>query len=296
MKTKFFSLFFLIALISEAQTSVYNPFPEVNASWNVHFSLSCFTGYADERYSILFSGDTLLNNQVYHKLTVPYVESFTSGVCNGIGSGYRGAIRQDSLLRKVFIVAPSDTLEQLLFDFTMQVGDTIKGFLSSAFSPEIVQSVDSVLIGSNYRTRWNINQCYNVSLIEGVGSTYGLMVPSFGCILDGPDYSISCFRQNDITLYPDANSDCQLIDHIYSINDQNKIRVFPNPSVGYFNIESNNVKEVYLFDAFGKIVSPVLFAGDTNIKVTLHQEGIFFLKLLFNDGSFQFTKIENYQN
>ena len=64
----------MLTLFANGQTSVYHPFPDSNAVWNIHFQLYCFAnGTGDENYSITISGDTLINSQTYHKLTTPYV-------------------------------------------------------------------------------------------------------------------------------------------------------------------------------------------------------------------------------
>jgi len=160
----------------------------------------CFPigGTIDSYYSVTISGDTLISSQIYHKLSTPFVQSIITGTCTPyVNSGYDGAIRQDTANRTVFYVPPSDSLEQLLYDFNMQMGDTVKGFLESFASPaDTVHSIDSVLVGTNYRKRWNINPWYNIYLIEGIGSTYGLIVPSPGFIVDFADYTLTCFTQN----------------------------------------------------------------------------------------------------
>src|SRR3990172_765971 len=72
--------------LCKAQANVYHPFPDSNAVWNIHYYLNCIsTGSAEEYYSIKTDGDTLLQNQAFHKLFISYVESIISGQCSGAG-------------------------------------------------------------------------------------------------------------------------------------------------------------------------------------------------------------------
>src|SRR5258705_7649220 len=151
MKKLLLLLATIFTLTANAQTSVYHPFPDSSAIWNFHTTqwICNFGGTIHSYYSITISGDTLISSQVYHKLLTPFVQSIIMGNCTPyIYSGYKGAIRQDTADRKVFFVPPSASNEQLLYDFNMQVGDTVKGYLESwALPSDTVQSIDSVLVG-----------------------------------------------------------------------------------------------------------------------------------------------------
>src|SRR5690554_4177613 len=183
MKKSLLILLLLFSAVSiNAQTSAFYAFPDSNAVWNFHtteFRLGsgCFI---DEQYSILMDGDSLINNIKYNKLSIPYMLSNTIG-CNEtsiVTAAYKGAVRVDSVNKKVFYVPPTKNSEELLYDFTLEVGDTIKGYLySNSSAPTIVQAIDSVVVGSNYRKRWLIDSSciYPIYIIEGIGSTFGLI-------------------------------------------------------------------------------------------------------------------------
>ncbi|MEI6684253.1 MAG: T9SS type A sorting domain-containing protein [Bacteroidota bacterium] len=237
MKNLIFFVAILTALSAKSQTNVYHPFPDSSAMWNIHYSYACMGGWSDQYYSVTISGDTVIGGVNYHKFTTPYIQSVASG-CGGMSAGYRGAVRQDVTQRKVFIVPPATVTEQLLYDFTLAAGDTVKGYTETqAYPRDVVQSIDSVMVGSSYRKRWNL-PCYDIHIIEGIGSTYGLFQFSPGCITDAPDFAISCFRQNGQTLYPDPTANCGLITSVNSpAAVDRKIRISPNPSHGSFTVE-----------------------------------------------------------
>lgn len=70
----------------------------------------------------------------------------------------------------------------------------MKGYIASfAVQTDTVQSIDSVLVGNTYLKRLIIKNCYNVHFIEGIGSVYGLLERSPGCVTDLPDYSLTYF-------------------------------------------------------------------------------------------------------
>jgi hypothetical protein len=276
MKKLLFLISALITLSSLAQQPVYFPFPESNAQWNTHM-LQMGWPPLEKNYSIIISGDTLINGLFYHKLAI----------VNPVG--YKGAIRQDTLNRKVFIIPPAANTEELLYDFTMQVGDTVKGYIENYLNTkDIVENIDTVLVGNNYRKRWKINSGYSIYFIEGIGSTYGLVEYSPGTIVDGPDFSISCFRQNSITIYPDTITNCGLITSVKPIEIQNdQLRIYPNPSNGSFTIEfdkSLDIKEIRLTDLLGKIIFQQQTENRTKIKITNLRNEIYILTIIDKDN------------
>lgn len=239
----------LSVLSAQSQTSVYHPFPDSNARWNIHMAQGmCFMGgWSDEDYSIMISGDTIIDSQIYHKLTTPWVEVVSTGGCTQQNfSGYQGAIRQDIPGKKVFFVPPSASEENLLYDFNLEVGDTVRGYLQLFYgSTDVVTEIDSVLVGDNYRKRWSVNPCYGIYLIEGIGSTFGLLAPSPGCMTDMNDYSLTCFNQDGQGVYPGPFSECLLIT---SVNNPDlaaeAVHIFPNPSNGSFTVAFDSPEEI----------------------------------------------------
>jgi len=284
-------LLFLTVFISmtyaQGQTTDYHPFPESNAVWNVNFVSGCMIGTDQEYYSITLTGDTSINSQTYHKLFIPFVQSYISGGCTVTNTaGYKGAIRQDTLAKKVFFVPPTASTEQLLYDFTLHIGDTVKGYLESwAYQPDVDISMDSVLVGNNYHKRWKINPCYNIYLIEGIGSTYGLLTLSPGCITRSRQmFPLLVSNITDKRYYPDTTSNCDLITSINTLAESsNQITIFPNPSNGSFTVDFNqslNFKEIRLTDLLGNIVLQRPTSNQTKIAIDKLQSGTYILTLI----------------
>lgn len=264
-KMKKFMLFswLLMTAFTNGQSTTYHPFPEGNATWNYIYFQQFMSmppnDYELVNYSYTFSGDTLINNLTYHKLITPFPNAYV------VGYGYRGAIRQDIVEKKVFFIPPTEISERVLYDFTMQVGDTVKGV--PYYSPrDTVQSIDSVLIGNIFRKRWLIHDNYYI--IEGIGSTCELLGIVPVAYTDGPEYNLSCYSENNKTLYPDSQTNCELINSLKFLEtNSTEIKVYPNSQKGSFTIEfvDANILEIKLIDMLGKVI----FQRPTNNMKTI---------------------------
>lgn len=220
------------------QTSVNHPLPDSGAHWNYSVTGMCqFWAFPVDSYSILIDGDTVINGNVYHKLYTPIVVHGTS--CTYELPGYKGAFRNDTLNRKVYYVPPSSPSDTLLYDFNLQAGDTIKGWLGSDISPSTVVSIDSVVVGNSYRRRWVLDN-YSVTIIDGIGSTYGLVVPFPGIwAVDFLEYRLDCYADFSGTSFPSHLSNCQLINGLTEIPDSKPaIKLLPNPAKDQFRVEA----------------------------------------------------------
>lgn len=288
MKKNLLLILTAVTFSATAQTSVYHPFPDSNSVWNYHYVLNCIQGYADEYYSLTISGDTTISAQLYHKLFIPYVQSFSTGTCEFHSVGYKGAFREDTLNRKVFFIPPSQSTEQLLYDFNMQVGDTINGYLGYFGLPSIIQSIDSILVGGTYRKRWNLT-CYGIQVIEGIGNTYGLIEYLPGCATDFPDYTLTCFSQNEQTLYPDTTTNCELITSIENVTASKILTtIFPNPFNSTATLELKNDfenAELKIYTALGNQVrQQEIISQITIIDRNKLANGIYFYQVTTDNG------------
>lgn len=284
----------LLTIQSIAQTSIYHPFPENSAIWNFHYSMYCFqNGQNDDTYSITIDGDTIINNQTYHKLVTPFIQSNSTGSCGFATSiDYNGAIREDIANKKVYYIPSSENLEQLLYDFTLEVGDTVKGYLEPDFSElDTVHSIDSVLVGNNYHKRWLINSCYDIYIIEGIGSTFGLIHKSNSCMTDLDNYSLNCFQQNGNSLYPESANNCNLITEILDIDKNENITILKNQINNSVTIEIeniSNIKEIQIIDIKGNIIYQKINPIEKRINFNNYSNGIYFLYLKDSKGNLIF--------
>ncbi len=298
---------FLLALIIcfnsilvHAQTSVYHPFPDSSASWNFTHSNICwgvfFTDQISMQVTYYIGMDTLINSSIYHTLHLPIYNMYAGPNCWPPGNytlpgGYMGAFRNDHVNKKVYIINKMDSIEQLWYDFNMQVGDTLKGYLTDC-GPfggcDTVISMDSVLVGSSYRKRWFLNANYSAYFIEGVGSTYGLIakVPANGADYDG--IVLDCFQQNGQNLYPDTLGSCPLLTSIATLpSTEMIIKIHPNPSKGIINVDlgSTKISESWtLFSLNGQVIQSEKIHSKNHFEVNGISPGFYLLTISFEDG------------
>jgi hypothetical protein len=137
--------------------------------------------------------------------------------------------------------------------------------------------------------RWYINDWYGIYYIEGIGSTYGLLENSPGYSTDADGYTIDCFMQNELTLYPDTNLFCQLITAIEVIEDvSDRVQVFPNPSKGSFFIKVDQPKDIQslqITDLVGNIVFQKEITDQNQINTENLPAGFYLLTILDSNNS-----------
>ncbi len=288
--------------ISEAQTNIYHPFPDSAAVWNFEAYKWCGVGFDNwqHNFSITTAGDTTINSISYKKLSVPIEIVISNGQCFGLGSWtipghYVGAFRQNTQSKKVYFIAPDSTTEHLLYDFNLNVGDTVKGYLESFATPkDTVISIDSVLVGSTYRKRWNINSGYNISIIEGIGSTYGLTEKSPGVLTDMSDYTITCFRQNNQTLYPDTAAICELLTALNGNHFQvDNSSVTPNPFTDRILVKTSNsdLMNLTIYNLFGEKLIQQNFNKQVEISTAVLPDGVYIYQIESKSGFIKTGKL-----
>ncbi len=285
MKVFILTILLFLKVQGFGQTSIYHPFPEGNAIWNVYHSFHCSTApppNAFEYYTYYFGGDTTIGSFNYHKImsTVGYQYS----TCMSTLTGFQGLIRQDTVAKKVYFIDRISMLEEVLYDFTLNVGDTFPNNTWYCSFGDSVTSIDSVLIGSSYRKQWNFR--YSASIVEGIGST-GDMMRVCSPVMYQDFWHLRCFSQNGQQLYPDTLDVCQALVGIdRNVYDPINVITFPNPfrdqSVFYFNNDDHRIFLLDVYDVNGRIVHSQNISKESNI---LHRNnlnsGVYFYRLSF---------------
>ncbi len=295
MKNLFF-LFLLFASITVAQAQ-YKPLPMQNAEWYQDGGialLSCPT-CTFVNYKYYTDGDTLINAQTYvkiKKVEVPNINDVS------LFPAYTGAIRQDTLNKKIYVVLTDSTTEHILYDFSLQVGDTINSVLHTltagclGFNTETIYLIDTIQVnGYDHRVFHYQGSCVGTdgSYIEGIGSEFGLLFPN---LKDIQESHLNCLKINNQSYYPYANVTCTL--PTISVNNLDQlldISIFPNPTSEILTISlpENTIESVaILFDAAGKEQLRLkVQGGDNNVDVSKLDHGIYLLQIGNSRVSFQ---------
>lgn len=226
------SLPFILTLLfgsssSTAQTA--NLWPDSNATWTVHHvtpanlliwvsptQLNLINGfnYTDITYSL--GGDTVLGGQSYRVLEHEwdgYFQSLPSAPVDTMidhapqVGGFRGGFRKSG--EQVYFWDSTDPGDHLLYDFDLQLGDTLPfSHINQNSIHPVVSLVDTVLLAGQAHRRFHLTGVgiAGTIMIEGVGSNHG-PIQHIGIGFDITN-SLICFGRNEMTLYPDTGDVC----------------------------------------------------------------------------------------
>ena len=276
----------------------FTPIPaDTTSQWRITRGSSdgtCVNAYN----SIYYVDDTLMHNgNVFYKIyeTGEFYQQVISppGPCNETyfyDGKYRGAIRTENGKTYQF----DGWEENLLMDFTLNVGDTLFSYISPGL---IIGSIDSVLVGDEYRRRFNFSNGDICNwMVEGIGHETGL----FEFMFLAPDFGseFHCYGESNIPLFGDLN--CMLNVGYEEISNQNlDVSIYPNPTSGMVKInlpEQNQTTLPYhLTDLYGQIVSKknakLLDSQNFEINLEKFKSGIYFLTIQLSNNQTVYKKI-----
>lgn len=312
---KLLVVFFALSVIvkqAKAQTNVYHPFPEDSATWCAGFCHYQATAYDQATYRL--SGKEVINGNIYSRML--HHEKFCVGAGLCYCSGLNGFvidtffIRQDIAQKKVWLYYPPTNADTIFLDFDLHVGDTIdytKAYWARYLSFgnfALVSSIDSVLIGSQYRTRYNYHYVYSNypnAMIEGIGPDHGFFYPAN----QGYDFwpGLSIFSQNNQLFYPYYSPDTSgMWQYCYDftagteeMNETSFISSSPNPSTGNFKLNFGKYVSkgsIEIYSVMGKRVYTEKIYNETEKEVNLKNiSGGIYLVKVFDGEKYYVNKI-----
>jgi len=271
-------------------SQTYHKLIRPNTCWDCSWVYSGSPhGCANTVDRIFFPGaDTVLDGVNYK---VAYAYPMQADPPNGFNcppysvsntaANYHQYIREDTVARKVYIYYqlwgyPSD---QVLYDYALQPGDTLKSTFQGNL---VVTAVDSVMIATgDYRKRINVFlQFYgNGYYIEGIGGQQGLFTPIFTFEQAG---SMLCVKENNVSLwgnycnswFVDAAEHQMIVPEIY-----------PNPATNKCTVSwegpSNEETVISLTDMNGMQVLNKNIHGQSPVEmdVSTLTKGIYLVKI-----------------
>jgi hypothetical protein len=291
---KKYLLLFIVAISTQITYAQYRPLPMQNAewvNWGGLYLLSC-PACTFVNYKYYTDGDTIINTQTYVKIKKTEIPAINNV---NVYPTYTGAIRQDTLNKKIYVILTDSTTERILYDFSLQVGDTLNSVLHDlandcvGFNVETVSSIDSILINGNYHKIFYIQgSCSDMSLgyIEGIGSSYGLIFPNR---LDEKESHLSCTKVNGQTYYPSSTSSCDLVTSLTNLDADMAIDVYPNPSYNEINIiipnaEKSTTNIITLFSPIGQIlIREKINSKKHIIDISEFPQGLYLISISVNE-------------
>lgn len=306
----------IIFNIKSSIAQVYTPFPDSNAVWNVLEFCRLGSSWGDSIWNNTIHyglfGDSLINSLNYHKLYFNNGLTDSTMVFSSPNTIYNGAIREDTIAKKVYYI-PKDSLnESLIYQFNLSLHDTITISTIYGDNKYVCNSIGSILINNHYRKRysiWSILTQIGDNWIEGIGSINGLLYFFNNPIGNTIKNGLLCFYQNDTLIYqmdgslnywpiPTSlyNSGCYHQDLYTSIPEnknsekQDEI-IFPNPITAESILKipskiSGKSALIEIYDAQGKLIKKINSVDENGIPLNASEfsSGLYIFKLINNSN------------
>lgn len=159
MKTKILTTFFLFSFfLSNAQNYEYIPLVNEGKIWSYCNVVKVESDSYDLKYSQFeFKGDTTVNSAIYKKL---YMHNCISGVLS-----YMASMREEN--QQVYAVYSGNQQEQLIYNFSLVVGDSIRSPYNNDTHYFKVTKIDTIEVGTGKRKRIKLDFD---TWIEGIGT------------------------------------------------------------------------------------------------------------------------------
>ena len=266
----FYVLFCIFGFDISAQN--YIPFPDSNAVWSMR------------RAKFSVKGDTLLAGRFYKKYYVqwdPVNYNFDFAKAT-----YYAGVREDS--QRIYAWHRLDTTERLLYDFNVNVLDTVTTWILPF---DYMPSVSPVF----YSNKYMVNGVYSLQLDGGIVTKcielyddiwgtptiwYSGIGSSLGPFISGVrewsviDYllekTLLCYENDSMTIHffpPNINSDSCFSNEIVKMDEypvsEKPIRIYPNPFSTHVFIETKYIKDKNCNISIYSVHGSLLFRKET---------------------------------
>jgi hypothetical protein len=236
--------FLLIMLIVFSLNSFGQLFPDSTALWSYYNSDIFGTIDISQYYQ---NDDTLINNTGYKKLfySRETTNLYNDSLFYANYNEYTGALRSDNNQKKVFFIPKDQHTEVLLYDFTLEVGDTIPIWHDKFFHVITIESIDTIVVNGKALRRFEMNNksVYEHAIIEGIGS-----IRDFVYVEDYMEgiHGFQCFKDFQKNFIYPEECDFMFLSSVPDNNANNKIRlsIKPNPCSNNFMLSFNGINSV----------------------------------------------------
>lgn len=291
--------FLLLQFQTNVKAQEYIPMAVDGVHWIVKYDLINTPEPVDGLWEYYAEGDTIISNIIYTKIykrLLVITQNEPPFEPDGLYELY-GFIRDDTINNKVYAIqiydsgfCPSNE-EYLMFDFSVNVGDTVVFCLYPDFYDYIIVSINSgVFLG--FDTRFFSNS-WDYSYLEGMGSVFGLFEEMF----------IPVKSKNKRNLYSTSlyyycrETPCDLLVTVPKIYSTSILNVFPNPTNNtlHFNINSPSIGDaIILMNMQGKQIKKIDIQSTTKdnvFSVTSLTPGLYVVLVLNKNSIIEKHKI-----
>jgi hypothetical protein len=259
------------------------------SKWKWH-SFNIGFGFPDlyRYYELIGTGDTTIMGKEYYKFLHEYTlfnhSPFTGDTTNYTTSQWEMFYREEG--KEIFSYYNNE--EHLLYNFDLEIGDTIYFDSVFYFEAYIINDISNFEFAGQTRNQFHINTSSGELLLyEGIGSTRGFLSP-FEFVFEGNRY-LDCYEFQEEYFMPNSQGDCdiQIVLSDNTINDFEYFQLFPNPASNIIQFKINlnaEYKKLAIFNSEGKKVSHSKFVigrfGNLiQLEISELEVGIYFIKL-----------------
>jgi hypothetical protein len=271
------------------------------------YSVNCIDTYdaSNINYYVnqtTFRGDTTINGRAYIKVYDNYNRIDTAFDIHSSQQRHNYILAFRDSAKKLFTIKANDSVERLVYDFGLSVGDTMihyTSYLSWSYDTSILFSIDSFLINypfPHYRKRFNYTgSYYYFPEVEGIPIRFLGIATTY---LRTTACGVVCIQQKDDYLLKPCDT-CSCYKSLKSSIEENaikrKLKVYPNPFSDDINIdfEDNQVEGmIKILDISGRVILEKNVNNHKAMKVNLSEipSGVYFVSMEIN-GQMNFAKI-----
>ena len=249
-----------------------------------------------ETYNYWTSGDTIIGSYTYKKVYAKgqaYYQWMSPtppgpGQCTDPPYSYMNGnpvffLRSSG--KKIYAkMSGGDTL---LYDFNLNVGDTLPKTYNNSQNNIIVTAKDSIFTANGYMKRFTLNSnTPSQYLVEGIGHSGGLVEPLWLSV--SQSWNLDCYSLNANAYFPVTGPSCMLPLGISELKETTYPEVYPNPVTGVAYVNVNAGTEAGIYNVMGeKLQDLKLVKGKNEIGMSNLPSGIYFLKADTSSGRFR---------
>jgi hypothetical protein len=274
-----------IFIINSMLSQGYTPMPENVAVWDIYHEEQIPDIRYREYDRYIMKGDTIINAINYNKIycvSYNYTLQGSSFLLTMGKQAFCFGIRQDVPNKKVYrtLTTANTTIDTLLYDYDLQIGDTVPTTFTSPDRKQTVTATDSVTFrGKKYRRfMLKTNGMSGATLIEGVGNANGFIEQHIG-FFEGGDV-LSDFCNSD---YNNCSGPLAL-----KVEESNhpalQVNIYPNPFTDETTLSFSTEqpkRRAILYNVLGMELQSYNCSG---IELLIQKEelknGVYFLKII----------------
>jgi hypothetical protein len=292
-KTSLLVILLFIVFENMLRCQEYIPMSLEGVQWVIRYDDIDTPQTVDDLWEYYISGDTTIENsdymKVFRRALVP-TDDPPPFVPNGEYELY-GFLRDDSSNKKVYAYllynnnyCPVNE-DFLLYDFSLQVGDTARFCLIPGFMEYVLASITpDVHLG--FETRKFSNGIEPYYYYEGMGSYYGLFEEMFTPVKS----SQQKYTQNTFLYYYCREASCDLVVSITEINhNETTLQFYPSPADQILNVsfwEKKSAGEIVIMNIQGQtVIRKRISAQDETVVIDIGNlsTGLYFINYYSKD-------------